>query len=343
MTLVGFRVAVVGIGAVGQTMLRVLRERKFPADSVKVLARTARKQVVDGHEYEVREVNEAEFADVDIALFAGSEGVGGASETYAPGAAARGVYVVDNAGAFRMYPNVPLVVPEVNFDAATAEHRHIANPNCSTIQMVVALAPLHRVARIKRIVVSTYQSVSGRSLSAVEECGKQSRAVLDGQEPEVDTSIIARQIGFNCVPHIDAFLPDGYTKEEQKMVRETRKILGDDTIQVSPTTVRVPALFAHAESINVEFKQRITAAEAREILSKAPGVIVMDDPANAVYPTQIDAQGRDETFVGRIREDSTVDNGLNLWVVADNLRKGAATNAIQIAEMAIQAGFIQPK
>jgi aspartate-semialdehyde dehydrogenase len=338
-----YSVAVVGIGAVGSTMLRVLKQRGFPAAKVKVLATRARTEAIDGTDYEVRPIAADEFDDVDIALFAGSEGIGGASEVHGPAAAAKGVLVVDNAGTFRMYPNVPLVVPEVNFDAVGASDRLIANPNCSTIQMVVALAPLHRAARIKRIVVSTYQSVSGRSGKAVEVCREESRVALSGAEVDVDTSVFPRQIAFNCLPHIDSFCPDGYTKEEWKMVRETRKILGDDTIQVSPTTVRVPALFAHAESVNVEFKDRLSASEAREILAKSPGIIVMDDPANGVYPTQLDAEGRDETFVGRIREDATVDNGLNLWVVADNLRKGAATNAIQIAERAIEAGYIEPR
>jgi len=338
----GFSVAVVGIGAVGQTMLRVLRERRFPADKVKVLARRERTETVDGIDYAVRSVGEAEFDEVDIALFAGTEGVGGASETFAPAAVARGCFVIDNSSAFRMFPNVPLVVPEVNFHAIGPEQRHIANPNCSTIQMVVALAPLHRVARIRRIVVSTYQSVSGTGLAAVDELMAQAKAVVNGQEPPAP-SVYKKRIAFNCIPHIDAFLPDGSTKEEQKMVRETRKILEDETIQISATTVRVPVYCGHAESVNVEFASALPAARAREILSGAPGVVVVDDPAVPDYPTPILAAGTDETYVGRIRDDHTVAHGINLWVVADNVRKGAATNAVQIAEKAIEAGLVTPK
>lgn len=338
----GFSVAVVGIGAVGQTMLRVLRERGFPADRVKVLARRERTETVDGVDYPVRAISEAEFDDVDIALFAGTEGVGGASETFAPAAVARGCFVVDNSSAFRMFPNVPLVVPEVNFHAIGPEHRHIANPNCSTIQMVVALAPLHRIARIRRIVVSTYQSVSGTGLAAIDELMAQAKAVVNGEEPP-PPSVYKKRIAFNCIPHIDAFLPDGYTKEEQKMVRETRKILEDETIQVSATTVRVPVYAGHAESVNVEFAAPMPAARARETLRSAPGVTVIDDPSAPDYPTPVLAAGTDQTYVGRIRDDLTVAHGLNLWIVADNVRKGAATNAIQIAERAAEAGLVTPK
>jgi aspartate-semialdehyde dehydrogenase len=240
--------------------------------------------------------------------------------------------VIDNGNAFRMYPNVPLVVPEVNADALRDHQGMIANPNCSTIQMVVALKPLHDAARIKRVVVSTYQAVSGKSAQAREELLKQTKDVAAGRAPEIDPSIFPYPISGNCLPHIDVFLPDGYTKEELKMVQETRKILGDDTIQVTATTVRVPVDNGHAESVNVEFYNPISADKARELLANAPGIVLIDDIANNKYPLQSDASGTDPVFVGRIREDKSVAFGLNLWIVADNLRKGAALNAVQIAE-----------
>jgi len=327
----GFSVAVVGIGAVGQAMLRVLRERRFPVDRVKVLARRERTETVDGVDYPVRAISETEFDDVDIALFAGTEGVGGASETFAPAAVARGCFVVDNSSAFRMFPNVPLVVPEVNLHAIGPDHRHIANPNCSTIQMVVALKPIHDAARIKRIVVSTYQSVSGTGKKAMDELIDQTRALLSFKEPVA--KVYPYQIAFNCLPQIDIFLDNGYTKEEMKMVWETKKIFGDDSIAVTATTVRVPVLRAHSESVNIETERKITAAEVRDLLRKAPGVVVVDDPAKREYPLAIHAAGKDATYVGRIREDESIPNGINLWVVSDNLRKGAALNAIQIAEI----------
>ena len=321
-------------------MVRVLKERQFPVDSLKVLARSTRTEELDGEPCEVRAITEDEFNGVQLALFAGSEGVGGASEVYVPAAVNAGAAVVDNASAFRMHPDVPLVVPEVNFDAVTADTRHVANPNCSTIQMVVALAPLHRAARVKRVVVSTYQSVSGWGKKAEVELTEQTKALLAGQEPEVDREVFAHQIGFNVLPHIDKMLPDGSCKEEWKMVHETKKIFNDDTMQITATTVRVPVYVGHAEAVNVELKDRLTADEARELLARSEGIVVIDDPASAAYPLSINAAGRDEVFVGRIREDRTVDNGLNMWVVADNLRKGAATNAIQIAERMLEAGYL---
>jgi len=240
-----------------------------------------------------------------------------------------------------MDPDVPLVVPEVNADDIKWHKGIIANPNCSTIQMVVVLKPIHDAAKIERIVVSTYQAVSGAGIKALTEMRDQITAVLENREPVC--KVFPHPIAFNCIPHIDAFLPDGYTKEEQKMVRETRKILEDETIQVSATTVRVPVYAGHAESVNVEFASPMPATRAREILSGAPGVIVIDDPSVPDYPTPVLAAGTDETYVGRIRDDLTVAHGLNLWVVADNVRKGAATNAVQIAERAIEAGLVTPK
>ena len=332
-----YRVAVVGIGGVGSEMIRVLKQRDFPCESLEIFARSARPEVVDGITYQVKQISDASLDQIDVALFAGGEkaedhfglrainrrkGVAGLSE----------LVVIDNGNAFRMYPNVPLVVPEVNAEALRSHQGIIANPNCSTIQMVVALQPLHAYARIKRVVVSTYQAVSGKSAQARSELAKQTKDAAEGRTPEVDPSIFPYQIFGNCLPHIDVFLPDGYTKEEQKMMLETRKILGDDSIQVTATTVRVPVDNGHAESVNVEFYQPINADKARELLAAAPGIVLVDDPAKARYPLQTEASGADPVFVGRIREDRSVAFGLNLWVVADNLRKGAALNAVQIAE-----------
>jgi aspartate-semialdehyde dehydrogenase len=246
---------------------------------------------------------------------------------------------VDNKSAFRMDPEVPLVVPEVNAEAARGHKGIIANPNCSTIQMVVALAPLHKAAGIKRIVVSTYQATSGAGQSAMDEMVEQTIAKLEGEEMPAPAKF-AHQIAFNCIPHIDVFTDNGYTKEEMKMVNETHKIM-DPSIKVTATTVRVPVFRSHSESINIETEKKLTPAEAREILSKAPGVVVVDDPTTNNYPLAIYAEGLDATFVGRIREDFSIENGLNLWCVSDNLRKGAALNAVQIAEMLIEKGWLK--
>ncbi len=273
------------------------------------------------------------FKGIQIALFSA-----GASRSleFAPAAAASGAVVVDNSSAFRMDPEIPLVVPEVNPHAIAQYKKRgiIANPNCSTIQMVVALKPIHDAARIKRIVVSTYQAVSGTGLKAIDELLAQSRALLNSQE--IQKKVYPHQIAFNCLPHIDSFLDNGYTKEEMKMVNETRKIMEDPTIRVTATTVRVPVVYSHSESVNIETEKKITPKEVRELLSKAPGVKVVDNPALNEYPLAIHAAGRDETFVGRIREDESIPNGINLWVVSDNVRKGAALNAVQIAEILIE-------
>ncbi len=329
-----FCVAVVGAtGAVGTEMIRILEQREFPVGRLLPLAssRSAGKKVqFRGEEIRVEELREESFQGVDIGLFSAG---GSVSERFAPAAAARGCVVVDNTSAFRMDPEVPLVVPEVNPHAIAGfgKKKIIANPNCSTIQMVVALKPIHDLARIKRIVVATYQSVSGTGMKAILELEAQVRAWAEGrvQEPQVYPYPIA----FNCLPHIDVFFEDGYTKEEMKMVNETRKILEDDSIRVSATTVRVPVFRGHSEAVNIETERKLTAAQAREILSRAPGVRLWDEPAQKRYPMPILAAGGDETWVGRIREDTSVENGLNMWVVADNLRKGAALNAVQIAEI----------
>jgi aspartate-semialdehyde dehydrogenase len=286
-----------------------------------------------GQEIPVAELTKDSFGGVQIALFSAG---GGISKEYAPLAAQAGAVVVDNSSAWRMDPDIPLVVPEVNpKDMALFKKRGIiANPNCSTIQMVVVLKPLHDAARIKRVVVSTYQAVSGTGQQAVEELAAQVRALFSAQE--VIKKVYPHRIAFNVLPHIDVFLENGYTREEMKMVLETQKIMGDDSIQVTATTVRVPVFYGHSESVNIETERKLTVQEAREILAKAPGVKVVDDPAKFEYPMPLDAAGQDLTLVGRIRQDFSIAHGLNLWVVADNLRKGAATNAVQIAEILIK-------
>ncbi len=332
-----YHVAVVGAtGAVGNEMLSILEERDFPVGKLTLLAseRSLGKELeFRGKSHPVQVLGEDSFQGVEIGLFSAG---GSVSQKFAPIAAAAGCVVIDNTSAFRYEPDIPLVVPEVNAEKI-AEYRNrgiIANPNCSTIQMVVVLKPIHDAARIKRVVVSTYQSVSGTGKKAMEELAEQTRALMSFQEPVV--KVYPHQIAFNCLPQIDVFLENGYTKEEMKMVWETKKIMGDDSIAVTATTIRVPVFRAHSESVNIETEKKITAAEARALLSRAPGVVVVDNPAQREYPLAIHAAGRDETFVGRIREDTSIPNGLNLWVVSDNLRKGAALNAIQIAEILIR-------
>ncbi len=329
-----FSVAVVGAtGAVGNEMIRVLEERNFPVGRLKLLAseRSRGKSLeYRGASVSVEVLDENSFAGVQIGLFSAG---GSISEKFAPIAAKAGCVVVDNTSAFRMAPDVPLVVPEVNPEAI-AQYRNrgiIANPNCSTIQMVVALKPIHDAARIKRIVVSTYQSVSGTGKKAVDELEAQTRALMNGREAVA--KVYPYPIAFNCLPQIDVFVENGYTKEEMKMINETRKIMNDPSIAVTATTVRVPVFYAHSESVNIETQRKITPAEVRALLSKAPGVTVVDDPSQRLYPLAIHAAGKDDTYVGRIREDESIPNGINMWVVSDNLRKGAALNAVQIAEI----------
>uniref|UniRef100_A0A7C3ZBJ7 Aspartate-semialdehyde dehydrogenase n=1 Tax=Desulfobacca acetoxidans TaxID=60893 RepID=A0A7C3ZBJ7_9BACT len=332
-----YKVAVVGAtGAVGQQMVRCLEERHFPVAELKPLAseRSIGKTVAyQGKEIPVEVLNKDSFKGINLALFSAG---GAISKEYAPIAAESGTVVVDNSSAWRMDPEVPLVVPEVNPQDIGLYKKTgiIANPNCSTIQMVVVLKPLHDAARIKRVVVSTYQAVSGTGQKAVEELSSQVLALYNNRE--VVKKVYPHRIAFNCLPHIDVFLENGYTKEEMKMVNETKKIMGDDSIQVTATTVRVPVFYGHSESVNIETEEKLTPAAAREILSKFPGVKVVDNPGKNEYPMPIDAAGQDLTLVGRIREDFTIKNGLNLWIVADNIRKGAATNAVQIAEILIR-------
>ncbi len=332
-----FSVAVVGAtGAVGNEMIRILEERNFPVGQLKLLAsaRSLGKSLeYRGKSIQVEVLDENSFTGVQIGLFSAG---GSISEKFAPIAARAGCVVIDNTSAFRMVPDIPLVVPEVNAEAIGQYKKTgiIANPNCSTIQMVVALKPIHDAVRIKRIVVSTYQAVSGTGKKAIDELDAQARALLEGQKPVV--KVYPHQIAFNCLPQIDVFLDNGYTKEEMKMVNETKKIMNDSSIAVTATTVRVPVFYAHSESINIETEKKITAAQVRDLLSRAPGVKVIDDPSQRRYPLAIDAAGKDDTYVGRIREDESIANGINMWVVSDNLRKGAALNAVQIAEILIR-------
>jgi aspartate-semialdehyde dehydrogenase len=329
-----FNVAVAGAtGAVGTQMVQCLEERNFPVKMLRPLAseRSLGKSVsFHGKDVTIQVLDERSFENIDIALFSAG---GSISQKYGPIAAASGAVVVDNSSAFRMEPDIPLVVPEVNpHDIALYTNRGIiANPNCSTIQMVVVLKPIHDAARIKRVVVSTYQAVSGTGQKAVIELAEQVRALLSGADPKV--KVYPYRIAFNVLPHIDVFLENGYTKEEMKMVLETKKIMGDDAIKVSATTARVPVFYGHSEAVNIETEKKITPDEVRALLAKAPGVKVVDDPANKLYPMPLDAAGQDLTLVGRIREDASIANGIDLWIAADNIRKGAATNAVQIAEI----------
>lgn len=345
----GYVVAVVGAGAVGVEMIRVLRERQFPISELRVLARSDREMEVDGEVYQVCATTPEAFDGVDIALFAGTEGEKGAAVTFGPEAVKRGAVVIDNGSDYRMDPNVPLVVPEVNGEDVEKHQGIIANPNCSTVQMVHALKPLYDISRIRRIVVSTYQSVSGAGAPAIRELEAQVKAVATGEELPAFQSIPA-QLAMNVLAGCWKFRDNGYQDEEWKMIVETHKMLHDDQIQITPTTVRVPVSIGHAESLYIETESKITADEARAALAAFPGIKVVDDPApsekdpNArTYPTPLDSAGVADTLVGRVREDPFVENGLLLWVVADNLRKGAAQNAVQIAEEVVRRNALRSR
>jgi aspartate-semialdehyde dehydrogenase len=329
------KVAVVGAtGLVGTVMLKVLAERNFPVtELIPVASAKSKGKEIDfkGKKYKVVTVEEALAMKPDVALFSAG---GSTSTEQAPKFAAIGTTVIDNSSAWRMDPTKKLVVPEVNADVLTAEDKIIANPNCSTIQMVVALKPLHDAYKIKRVVVSTYQSVTGTGVAAVDQLMNERKGITDGP------MAYAYPIDLNVIPQIDVFLDNGYTKEEMKMILETKKIMGDDSIRVTATTVRIPVMGGHSESLNIAFENDFDLAKVRELLSATSGVIVVDDPANAKYPMPMDAHGKDEVFVGRIRRDESQDNTLNMWCVADNLRKGAATNAVQIAEYLVSKGLI---
>lgn len=363
----GYRVAVVGARAVGREMLRVLRQRNFPITSLRVFATRERPISVDDDTYQVEVIDEEVFDQIDVAFFAGGDEREG---HFGPVAAQRGTVVIDNGDAFRLDPEVPLIVPEVNPEALRGHDNLIANPNCSTIQFVVALKPLHDAARLQRAVVATYQAVSGRGTSKqgsdpVEQLrlemaaigerlapladsgapGERLDAVIaavsnDADRVVTDPTLFPYPIAGNAIPQISSFREDGYSKEEMKLVFETRKILGEPDLRVTATAVRIPVFNGHGEAANLEFERPLSADQAREILSRAPGVTVIDDPAQGRYPTPIHSSGKDDVFVGRIRQDPTVPHGLNLWIVSDNLRKGAALNAVQIAEKMIEMDLL---
>ena len=330
-----YNVAVVGAtGAVGEEMRLVLEQRKFPVEKL-ILFASARSA---GKEYEfkgekviVQELKDDSFGGIDIALFSGGDEV---SKHFAPLAVQQGTIVIDNGKYFRMDPDVPLVVPEVNSDDLKWHKGLIANPNCSTIQMVVALKPIYDEAGIERVVVATYQSVSGTGKEAIEELKNQTASIANGREFEIN--VYPYQMAFNLLPHIGSFVENGYTTEEMKMLNETRKILGDENIRVAATTVRVPVYRAHSEVVHIETKKKISVQRTREILDAFPGIKVIDNPEKLEYPLPLFAEGEDEVFVGRIREDISTENGLVMWIVSDNLRKGAALNAVQIAEQLIK-------
>lgn len=337
----GYNVAIVGAtGLVGQEFIKVLEQRNFPTDSIQLLAseRSIGKKLFVAHrEIEVKETTSESFKGIDIALFsAGAE----ISRYFSPIAAQSGAVVIDNSSAFRMVDSVPLVVPEVNPEDIKGHKGIIANPNCSTIQMVVAIYPLHKVNPIKRLIIATYQAVSGTGSVAVDELTAQVKQVLDGQT--AIPHVYPHQIAFNVLPEIDVFLDNGYTKEEWKTVEETRKIMHTDDIAISATCVRVPVLTGHSMAVNIELSQPMSPDEARRILAQAPGVKIMDDPVISLYPQPWSAAGTDEVFVGRIRRDESHPNGLVMWIVADNLRKGAALNTVQIAEEMIKREWIYP-
>jgi aspartate-semialdehyde dehydrogenase len=331
-----YTVAVAGAtGAVGETMLQLLEERNFPVRQLKLLAseRSAGKSLTfRGEEIKVEQLGERSFQGIEIALFSAGAT---RSQQFAPAAVKAGAIVIDNSSAFRMDPEIPLVVPEINPDALVGYRARgiIANPNCTTIVMLMPLKPLHDYGRVRRVIATSYQAVSGAGAKGIEELRRQTLAWAEGEPIEIKA--FPQQIAFNVIPHIDTFQANGYTKEELKLVFETRKILGDESIAISPTTVRVPVFTAHSISMNVETERKIGVDKAKELLSKMPGLVVFDDPAAGRYPMPVLAAGKDDCFVGRIREDLSNDHALNLWVVGDQLRKGAALNAIQIAELLV--------
>ncbi|MFP4176475.1 MAG: aspartate-semialdehyde dehydrogenase [Candidatus Brocadiia bacterium] len=335
-----YTVGVVGAGLVGQKLVEILEERSFPMDELRIMARSRRKQDIAGRERQVVAACDEAFDGLDIALFAGTEGESGASQLYGWNAVEKGVLVIDNGKDYRMDPRVPLVVPEVNARAIEDNEGFIANPNCSTIQMVVALAPLHEAAGLKRVVVSTYQSVSGTGRSGVRALDAQRKAAVEGGEAE--NGPYPHPIYDNCIPEIGSLSDEfaGYYSEEIKMVRETRKIMDLPELPLTATCVRVPVSMSHGEVVNVELENALSAEETREILREAEGVRVVDDPAGSRYPLAAEAAGEDPVYVGRIRRDPSRDNALDMWCVADNIRKGAALNTIQIAERAVELGVV---
>ncbi len=335
-----YNVAVVGVGVVGIEMLRCLKNRKFPVEQLRVLARSSREIEVDGQKYQVQAISPEAFEGIDIALFAGTEGEKGAAVTYAVEAVKRGAIVIDNGADFRMDPKVPLVVPEVNAKDIKRHKGIIANPNCSTIQMVVALAPIHKKAGIKRVIVTTLQASSGAGKAAVDQLKEELKLIAAGDYRNVQVNAVNKtmpqQLAYNVFPQIGGFADDDFTTEEWKLVKETHKIMNDKKIKVTATTVRVPVRTGHSEAVYIETKKTIEPDSVRKLLAKSPGIVVIDDTKNGLYPMPKDVEGKYDTFVGRIRKDPFVKNGLWLWIVADNLLKGAASNAVQIAEELIK-------
>lgn len=333
-----YNVAVVGVmGAVGQEMLKTLERRSFPIKALiplDISSNTSKEILFNGKAFGVKEAKAGAFKDVDIALFSAGEE---ASRELAPIAVSEGCKVIDNSGAWRMDNNVPLVVPEINPETLLSNKGIIANPNCTTIQMLVAVKPIHELYTIKRIIISTYQAVSGSGQKAIEELENQASQYAKGEE--IKHTAYPHQILFNAIPHIDVFLENGYSREEMKIINETHKIL-DPSIKVSPTAVRIAVFRGHSESINIETEKPVNITEAKEVLSKSKGIVLVDNPGQKIYPMAIDCKGKDDVFVGRVRKDESVENGLNMWVVADNLLKGAALNAVQIAEKMVEMDLI---
>jgi len=330
-----YKVAIVGAtGVVGEEMRKILEERNFPLSELRLLASAkskGEKVSFKEEEIEIQELNSGSFKGLDFALFSAGATI---SKEYAPIAARTGATVIDNSSAFRLEKEVPLVVPEVNLKDAFKNTGIIANPNCSTIQLVLILKPLNDYSKVKRVVVSTYQAVSGTGREAIQELLEQTESLL--MKSPIKVGVYPHQIAFNVLPQCDIFLEDGYTLEEKKLIKETQKILGAPEMRITATAVRVPVLVAHSEAVNIETEEKITSSKARQILENAPGVQVLDDPKSSLYPLPVNAAGSDLCLVGRIREDNSLENGLNLWIVADNLRKGAALNAVQIAEALIR-------
>ncbi|MCM8783022.1 MAG: aspartate-semialdehyde dehydrogenase [Candidatus Omnitrophica bacterium] len=334
-----YNVAVVGVGAVGIEMLRVLKQRNFPVGELRVFARSHRNIEVDGQNYPVETIAPEGFTGIDIALFAGTEGEKGAALTYAGEAVKRGAVVIDNGADFRLKPEVPLVVPEVNPGDIKKHQGIIANPNCSTIQLVVALWPIYKNAGIKKVIITTLQAASGAGRQAVEQLNQEIRLLVEQDfknlSVKIKNTVLPHQLSYNVFPHIGTFGENNYTTEEWKLVQETHKIMHDNKIKISATCIRVPVKTGHSESVYIETEKYISEEKLRKILSEAPSIIVMDEPGKNLYPQPKDVEGRDEVFIGRIRKDPFSKHGLWLWLVADNLRKGAATNAVQIAELLI--------
>jgi aspartate-semialdehyde dehydrogenase len=339
-----YNVAVVGVGAVGIEMLRCLRNRNFPVGELRVLARSAREIEVDGKKYQVQVISPEAFKGMDIALFAGTEGEKGAAVTFAAEAVRRGAVVIDNGADFRMDPKVPLVVPEVNAQEIKKHKGIIANPNCSTIQMVVALNPIHKKVGIERVIVTTLQASSGAGKSAVDQLKEENKLIASGDYQNVQVNVankaMPQQLAYNVFPHIGSFTDFDYTNEEWKLIKETHKIMGDNKIKISATTVRVPVRTGHSESIYIETRKAFKPDAVRKLLEKSPGIVVLDEPKQNLYPMPKDVEGKYETFVGRIREDISQENGIEMWIVSDNLRRGAAYNAVLIAEQMIKEGLL---